>query len=178
MVSFVKEIIIRSNINRMQLFNIILIAYRVQIIIALIMFFLGYSERPQLFYYEPSYMALSLSIYLSIIGYYVTTKNYKLFDVALATAFLLCSFSANYILIIMVVLSLYLLRSKPLVCIVVALFVLLCFTAYVYLVTDLNTVVIRSVLSGNADVDSLLLRGGIECRVSSQPGMSSSITNG
>lgn len=160
MVALVKEIVIRANITRKKLFDVILVAYRVQIILAIAIYLLGYTERPQLFYYEPSYMALSLSIYLSVIGYYITKNTYKLFDVILATAFLLCSFSANYMLIMLVVLSLYLLRSKPLVCVVAALVVFLCFTAYVYFVNDLNTIVIRSVLSGNADVDSLLLRGG------------------
>lgn len=162
----VPALILRCNIGkskeqRHQYINsLVIVSYRLQLVIGLLLYSIGYHERVRAFYYEPSYFSLSLSIYVSVLFYELTKyKKKHFFDWLLLAAFFIFSFSANFILVLTLLVMIYFVRVSSRN--ILLLFVLCClFVAYVSYVDDINTSIIRSFWNGDIDAYQLLLRGG------------------
>ncbi|WP_350304134.1 O-antigen ligase family protein [Photorhabdus viridis] len=159
-VGFIHMAILELNLNRDSLIRIIIYVYRVQITFSILFVVFGITERAQFFYYEPSYMGLSLVLYTSaIFCNAMSGKSIKL-DILFALAFLCFSFSAIFLLSVFIVSLIYMTMLKPRYMLLFLLLLGSILVAYIFIIDDLNTLAIRNFLNGNIDFEQLILRGG------------------
>ena len=138
----------------------ILITYRFQIIAALAFYATGLQERPMFLYYEPSYFAISLSIYVSVVLYnFYNGKNYGL-DALLILLFLVTSFSATFAMVLSILLLFYILEHHSYKSIFLLLVSSLAFLLYIINIEDTTTAAIKSFIYHDASLLDVLLRGG------------------
>ena len=149
-----------TSITRPQLYSIVIYCYRIQLLIGLLLMVLGVHERIQAFYYEPSYMSISLTIYVSILLKYFFAGKKLYLDFTLILLFLLFSFSANFILVLSFLFFVFLLQNFSVKIIIPLFLVFILAVMYVDFVDDLNTLAIRKIINGDFDFSLLLDRGG------------------
>lgn len=160
LISLIVSIVKRFFITRNMLYGLVLYVYRVQLIIGFLLVLFGVNERVQAFYYEPSYMSISLSIYVSIVFHEFLLNEIRYFDIALILLFLIMSFSANFIIVVLLFMGLFFVRFYSSKYLLVLIFIALLGYFYVEFVDDINTTVLRGVLNGSADISDVLNRGG------------------
>jgi O-antigen ligase len=146
--------------NRDRLFDLIVVAYRIQLIVAFALYFGGYHERPTFFYYEPSYFSISLSIYVATVLRNVQVGRPALFDFVLIVTYLVTSFSAAFLFVLCLIFLPFVLRRNFWRSMLILAACALLFGAYVAFVDDINTALIRYFLQGDIGFFDVLLRGG------------------
>jgi O-Antigen ligase len=158
--------------SKEKLFNGIIISFRFQVLVSLFFFFLkiGISERVSLFYYEPSYFAFALTLYISTIVYRFNGRlnSWVFLDIVLVFIAFLTTQSFNLILILLLCLTCSLLvgqknrnQQKNTLAL---LFGILLMYLFVYLYTqnidDLISTRLRSALESDNILDYLSSAGG------------------
>jgi hypothetical protein len=143
-----------------RLYDALLYAFRFQIVVGIFLFAIGMHDRTRFFYYESSYFSISLAVYCAIVAHRMRERRPVSIDVALVIAFLITSASGAFVLVLLLtaMLNLPRLRVKQVMAALLAICVSV--VAYVALVDDTNTTLVRSVLSSDADFHEVLLRGG------------------
>ena len=118
------------------IFRLLVYSFRLQIIIATLLYLLGLQHRAYLFYYEPSYFAIALIPYISIVYYKFKTKEkkYLYFDVVLILMALVITKSALLLLILLLIIFIYLINNISLK----SMITFLLFTVIISILTIIN----------------------------------------
>jgi O-Antigen ligase len=161
-----------NNNSRKELFNGIIISFRFQILASLLFFLLkiGIAGRVSLFYYEPSYFAFALTLYIATIVYRFKDKptSWLILDVLLVFIAFLTTQSFNLILALLICLmcSVFVGQKKEnqIKITVTLIFGILLMYLLVYLyaqnIDDLISVRLRSALESDSILDYLSGTGG------------------
>ena len=142
------------------LYRCILMAYRGQIIVAMLLIGTGLQDRPHLLYYETSYFSISMSIYVPIVIHRWMNERKGLLDLLLISIYLIASVSGAFIVVLALSALLSVNRKSAKYMLIGAGIAISMFAVYVVAVDDLNTLLVRAILSGEADAYEILLRGG------------------
>ncbi|MEP7098981.1 MAG: O-antigen ligase family protein [Burkholderiales bacterium] len=143
-----------------KLYDALLYAFRFQIIVGLIMFGLGLHERTRFLYYEPSYFSIALAIYCALVAHRIRERKHVTSDIVLLLAYLITSASGAFVLVLLLTAALNVRRAGLKYLLLGLVSVAIMGTAYVALVDDTNTALVRLFLSGELDFYAFLLRGG------------------
>lgn len=147
-------------LDREALYDALVQIYRVQIVVALALYAVGVHERPQFLYYEPSYFSISLALYCAFVAHRLRKGRGVMFDVFLIAAYLLTSASGAFVLVLSLTALLNVSLRRLTYVISGAVLAIAASATYFYSVDDVNTALVRSVLSGDVDAYEILLRGG------------------
>ncbi|WP_282039753.1 O-antigen ligase family protein [Saccharicrinis aurantiacus] len=146
---------------------IIVYCYRFQIILAALIWGAGLQERAQLFYFEPSYFAISLILYTSyvIINFFNKGLKKSLLDIFLILVVLISTQSANYMLIMLMVFLFYYVFKKKSVREITYLIIASCLAFigvyyYIQYSEDLLASTIRMVIESEDLRETLIGRAG------------------
>jgi len=100
--------------HRASMINAVLYSYRIQILAAAFLKYGGFQSRASLFYYEPSYFALSMILYVSIVIYNLanTKSKMNILDMFLLLAALIVTQSFTLLMILFLGGILYVLINR------------------------------------------------------------------
>lgn len=143
-----------------RLYDVILYAFRFQIIFGIALFLLGLHDRTRFLYYESSYFSISLAVYCSVVAYRFREKRPVALDLTLILAYLVTSVSGAFVLVLLVTIMLNMPRTRARHLIPGAAALALTVAGYVTFVDDINTALIRSLFTSDIDYYAVLLRGG------------------